>query len=68
VIPGVTFLEFRKGLAQESGKAARSPFDRREGDFMSRYDWDMTHEGIERARSVIEPVRKEVTAHPITSG
>lgn len=32
---------------------------------MSRYDWDMTHEGIERARSVIEPVRKEVTAHPI---
>ena len=32
---------------------------------MSRYDWDMTHEGIERARSVIEPARKEVTAHPI---
>ncbi|KPI10970.1 Protein of unknown function DUF3050 [Actinobacteria bacterium OK074] len=32
---------------------------------MSRYDWNTTHEGIERARSVIEPARKEVTAHPI---
>ncbi|MFI5793415.1 DUF3050 domain-containing protein [Streptomyces sp. NPDC051677] len=32
---------------------------------MSRYDWNLTHEGIERARSVIEPARKEVTAHPI---
>ncbi|KPI25501.1 DUF3050 domain-containing protein [Streptomyces sp. NPDC054950] len=32
---------------------------------MSRYDWNLTHEGIERARSAIEPVRKEVTAHPI---
>ncbi|MEU3334349.1 DUF3050 domain-containing protein [Streptomyces sp. NPDC002144] len=32
---------------------------------MSRYDWDMQHEGIDRARSVIEPARKEVTAHPI---
>jgi len=32
---------------------------------MSRYDWDMNHEGIDRARSVIEPARKEVTAHPI---
>ncbi|KPI07929.1 Protein of unknown function DUF3050 [Actinobacteria bacterium OK006] len=32
---------------------------------MSRYDWNMNHEGIERARSVIEPARKEVTTHPI---
>ncbi|MGW2043948.1 DUF3050 domain-containing protein [Streptomyces sp. NPDC001858] len=32
---------------------------------MSRYDWDLTHEGIERARSEIESARKEVTAHPI---
>lgn len=32
---------------------------------MSRYDWDMNHEGIDRARSAIEPARKEVTAHPI---
>src|ERR1044072_2613285 len=32
---------------------------------MSRYDWDMRHEGIDRARSVIESARKEVTAHPI---
>lgn len=32
---------------------------------MSRYDWDMNHEGIDRARAAIEPVRKEVTAHPI---
>lgn len=32
---------------------------------MSRYDWNMNNEGIERARSVIEPARKEVTAHSI---
>ncbi|WP_406442859.1 DUF3050 domain-containing protein [Streptomyces sp. NBC_01613] len=32
---------------------------------MSRYDWDMSHEGIDQARSVIERARKEVTAHPI---
>ncbi|WP_425245775.1 DUF3050 domain-containing protein [Streptomyces sp. NEAU-NA10] len=32
---------------------------------MSRYDWNLTHDGIERARSEIETVRKEVTAHPI---
>ncbi|MFF4251234.1 DUF3050 domain-containing protein [Streptomyces sp. NPDC001663] len=32
---------------------------------MSRYDWNMNHEGIDRARSVIESARKEVTAHPI---
>ncbi|MCX4436065.1 DUF3050 domain-containing protein [Streptomyces mirabilis] len=32
---------------------------------MSRYDWNMNHEGIERARSVIEPARKEVTTHSI---
>src|ERR1044072_7197836 len=32
---------------------------------MSRYDWDMRHEGIDRARSVIESARKEVTAHPV---
>jgi len=32
---------------------------------MSRYDWEMNHEGIDRARSVIESARKEVTAHPI---
>ncbi|WP_416984114.1 DUF3050 domain-containing protein [Streptomyces sp. T028] len=35
---------------------------------MSRYDWKLTaggHEGIERARSVLESARKEVTTHPI---
>ncbi|QQM45985.1 DUF3050 domain-containing protein [Streptomyces liliifuscus] len=32
---------------------------------MSRYDWSMTHEGIDRVRAEIEPARKEVTAHPI---
>ncbi|MEU3611080.1 DUF3050 domain-containing protein [Streptomyces sp. NPDC006872] len=32
---------------------------------MSRYDWNMTHDGIDRARSEIESARKEVTAHPI---
>ncbi|MGW0841870.1 DUF3050 domain-containing protein [Streptomyces sp. NPDC002787] len=32
---------------------------------MSRYDWDMNHEGIDRARAAIEPVRKEVTTHPV---
>jgi hypothetical protein len=32
---------------------------------MSRYDWNLTHEGIDRARAAIEPVRKEVTAHAI---
>ncbi|MER5212268.1 DUF3050 domain-containing protein [Streptomyces sp. NPDC002838] len=32
---------------------------------MSRYDWNMTHDGIDRARAAIEPVRKEVTAHSI---
>ncbi|MER6013287.1 DUF3050 domain-containing protein [Streptomyces bluensis] len=32
---------------------------------MSRYDWNMNHEGIDRARAAIEPTRKEVTAHPI---
>lgn len=32
---------------------------------MPRYDWSLTHEGIEQARSAIEPIRKEVTAHPI---
>ncbi|WP_427920422.1 DUF3050 domain-containing protein [Streptomyces sp. cg40] len=32
---------------------------------MSRYDWDMRHEGIDKAHSVIEQARKEVTAHPI---
>ncbi|MGJ5830304.1 DUF3050 domain-containing protein [Streptomyces ossamyceticus] len=32
---------------------------------MSRYDWDLQHEGIDRARAAIEPVRKEITAHPI---
>lgn len=32
---------------------------------MSRYDWNMTHEGIERARSAIGQARKEVTSHPI---
>ncbi|MFJ8021005.1 DUF3050 domain-containing protein [Streptomyces sp. NPDC096311] len=32
---------------------------------MSRYDWNMNHEGIEQARSAIEPARKEVTTHPI---
>ncbi|MEH0637984.1 DUF3050 domain-containing protein [Streptomyces bottropensis] len=32
---------------------------------MSRYDWDMNHDGIDRARAAIEPVRKEVTAHPV---
>jgi hypothetical protein len=32
---------------------------------MSRYDWNLNHEGIDRARAAIEPVRKEVTAHPI---
>lgn len=32
---------------------------------MSRYDWNMNHEGIDRARAATEPTRKEVTAHPI---
>ena len=32
---------------------------------MSRYDWDVNHDGIDRARSAIEPMRKSVTAHPI---
>ncbi|SER36405.1 Protein of unknown function [Streptomyces sp. yr375] len=32
---------------------------------MSRYDWDMSHAGIDRARSAIESARKEVTAHAI---
>ncbi|MDQ1048054.1 hypothetical protein QFZ76_006290 [Streptomyces sp. V4I2] len=32
---------------------------------MSRYDWNMHHEGIDRARADIEPARKEVTAHPL---
>ena len=32
---------------------------------MSRDDWNMTHEGIDRARAAIEPARKEVTAHPL---
>ncbi|MER5582027.1 DUF3050 domain-containing protein [Streptomyces asoensis] len=32
---------------------------------MSRYDWNLKHEGIDRARSEIEQIRKEVTAHPI---
>ncbi|MGW3952637.1 DUF3050 domain-containing protein [Streptomyces sp. NPDC004752] len=35
---------------------------------MSRYVWNLTeegHEGIARARSVMESARKEVTAHPI---
>jgi hypothetical protein len=32
---------------------------------MSRYDWSMSHEEIDRARAAIEPMRKEVTAHPI---
>jgi hypothetical protein len=32
---------------------------------MSRYDWNLTHEGIDKARAAIEPMRKEVTAHPI---
>ncbi|MEU9385906.1 DUF3050 domain-containing protein, partial [Streptomyces sp. NPDC048279] len=35
---------------------------------MSRYDWNLTqesHEAIDRARSVIESARKEVTAHPL---
>ncbi|MFJ8106944.1 DUF3050 domain-containing protein [Streptomyces sp. NPDC096132] len=35
---------------------------------MSRYDWNLTeegHDGIERARSVLESARKEVTSHPI---
>ena len=34
---------------------------------MSRYDWNLTregHEGIDRARSVLESARKEVNAHP----
>jgi hypothetical protein len=32
---------------------------------MSRYDWNLNHEGINRARAEIEATRKEVTAHPI---
>ncbi|GAQ60244.1 DUF3050 domain-containing protein [Streptomyces scabiei] len=32
---------------------------------MSRYDWDVNHDGIDRARAAVEPVRKEVTTHPI---
>lgn len=35
---------------------------------MSRYVWNLTEEGrqaIDQARSVIEPARKEVTAHPL---
>ncbi|MEW1718323.1 DUF3050 domain-containing protein [Streptomyces sp. NPDC093109] len=32
---------------------------------MSRYDWSLTHEGIDRTRAAIEPARKEVTTHPI---
>ncbi|MEV1069117.1 DUF3050 domain-containing protein [Streptomyces sp. NPDC050263] len=32
---------------------------------MSRYDWNLTHDGIDRARSEIGSARKEVTAHPI---
>src|ERR1044072_9473486 len=59
--------EFPEALAGKSGEVhdrvpVEFPNQRR---FMSRYDWNLTHEGIERARSVIEPARKEVTAHPI---
>nr|WP_181957579.1 DUF3050 domain-containing protein [Streptomyces paludis] len=32
---------------------------------MSRYDWGIAHEGIDRTRAAIEPARKEVTTHPI---
>ncbi|MFE2943047.1 DUF3050 domain-containing protein [Streptomyces sp. NPDC059255] len=35
---------------------------------MSRYDWNMNREGregIDQVRTAIEPLRKEVTAHPI---
>ncbi|WP_324612198.1 DUF3050 domain-containing protein [Streptomyces sp. MMG1533] len=30
---------------------------------MSRYDWNMRHEGMDRARVDIEPARKQVSAH-----
>ncbi|MFJ3306414.1 DUF3050 domain-containing protein [Streptomyces sp. NPDC086549] len=32
---------------------------------MSRYDWNLMHDGIDRARAAIEPVRKEVATHAI---
>lgn len=32
---------------------------------MSRYDWGLTHPGIDRIRTAVEPARARVTAHPI---
>ncbi|HVK20094.1 MAG TPA: DUF3050 domain-containing protein [Actinokineospora sp.] len=32
---------------------------------MSRYDWALAHPGIDRIRATIEPIRTEVTRHPI---
>lgn len=32
---------------------------------MTRYDWALTHPGVDRIRAAIEPLREEVTGHPI---
>ncbi|WP_091381957.1 DUF3050 domain-containing protein [Actinokineospora alba] len=32
---------------------------------MSRYDWALSHPGIDRIRATIEPIRTEVARHPI---
>ncbi|GLY05384.1 MULTISPECIES: DUF3050 domain-containing protein [Actinoplanes] len=32
---------------------------------MSRYHWALTHPGISRIRAAVQPVRAQVTAHPI---
>lgn len=34
---------------------------------MTRYDWALAHPGIDRVRAEIEPLRAEVTRHPIYS-
>ncbi|MDQ2814423.1 MAG: DUF3050 domain-containing protein [Actinomycetota bacterium] len=32
---------------------------------MSRYEWDVTHPGIDRLEKVVAPVRDQVTRHPL---
>lgn len=32
---------------------------------MSRYDWGVTHPGIDRIRTAVQPARARVTAHPL---
>jgi hypothetical protein len=58
-----------RGHRREAGGPAatgtRAVSDEREETFMSRYDWKGSDPSIERLRTAIEPIRREVVSHPL---